>query len=350
MAMKIFNQRNHLEVGSAALLGALLAAISPAAPIVWIDNPAEADRVRATEKKPSVLYFYNHTARPAMQMRTETLEDDSVKARLNEFVCVAINQQDYNDLAKEFKLVKVPTVVFLDSQGRELDRAVGFKPADAFVQYLDRITAAYESRTSTTATITPFLSSAVDISQPGPGRQPVTFQFFARNAESVAVIGDFNDWRHDANPLKPEGNGNWTLTAYLPNGVYEYLYLLDGQTHRTDPRNLMRKVNPYGGSNSVLLLGEQKTSPLVQGNSVFFLLYNAQANDIKVAGTFNNWEQFTMYRNPREPGMWGVRYDGLTPGTYQYKFIIDGEWTTDPENYTPMPDMDGILNSSFTIR
>lgn len=37
----------------------------------------------------------------------------------------------------------------------------------------------------------------------------VFFRVWAPHADSVAVIGDFNDWSESANPLSSEGNGFW---------------------------------------------------------------------------------------------------------------------------------------------
>jgi hypothetical protein len=55
-----------------------------------------------------------------------------------------------------------------------------------------------------------------------------------------------------------------------------------------------------------------------------------------------------MYRNPTDPAMWGIKYD-LPPGEYQYKYVIDGTWLPDPENYTPQFEGDNI-NSTFVVK
>src|SRR5690606_23081309 len=147
-----------------------------------------------------------HQARPAKVMASETLANPDVAAKLENFVCVRINTLEQETFARDFKLIKVPTVVFQDIGGKEVDRAVGYKNPSEFAQYLDRITAAYEAAGSRSAagaqnTITPFLSAAVDLMAPRPGTQPVPIRYQNTTAKQVFLAGDFNDWRTDANPL-----------------------------------------------------------------------------------------------------------------------------------------------------
>jgi len=320
--------------------------------IQWIESPAQAQAAWQADKKPVVLFFYTHQTRPSNQLRVETLENPEVKARLANFVCVALDQRMYGDLGKKFNLVRVPTVIFLDEYGRELDRAAGFKSPEDFAIYLDRITHAYTAMHAgpSGGRVAAFRNAAIDIGKPGPKTQPISFSYTGTRIGRVNVVGDFNDWRTDANPLVRGQGNDWTMTAHLPPGVYEYLFLVDGATYLPDPRNPLKKTNPYGGTNSVMLVGNPVTSPVIMGNSVYFFLYDATAKEIKVAGSFKNWEEFTMYRKPNEPGMWGVRYDNMPKGTHQYKYVIDGNWVVDAENYILVTDAEGNTNSSFTIK
>lgn len=324
----------------------------PAA-VQWLETMAGAQQAREDLKKPVLVYLYNHQARPAKVMTDETLNDPRVAVRLENFVCVRINSQEQADLARQYGLIKVPTTIFLSAAGTEIDRAVGLKPADEFVQYLDRITTAQSaadtsSKDGGTATIMPFESAAVDLLTPKPGTQPVRITYASSAPEQAYLVGDFNDWRTDVNPMT-RNNGVWELTTHLREGAYEYLIHIDGEYHR-DPNAKWSRPNPYEGLNSVVLVGNPKQSPTVQGNSAYFMLYDAKASRIEVAGSFNNWEMFTMFRKPDDPGMWGVRYDHLPPGEHQYKYIIDGTWTTDPENYTPTMDHEKNINSTFMIK
>ncbi|CAN5436029.1 hypothetical protein BH09SUM1_BH09SUM1_17840 [soil metagenome] len=319
----------------------------------WFKDIAQADAVRTKEGKPMLLYFFTLQARPAFEMETKTLADPEVAKRLANFACVRIDATEKDDLAKYYRLRKVPTAIFLNAEGKEIDRAVGFKSAEGFIPYLDRIAPPLAAGASNAPTkggdLGPFKNAAVDISVAGRNTHAVPLKFRAPNAKSVYAVGDFNDWRTDASPMQKGADGDWMLTVNLPDGVYEYLFYADGN-YSPDASNKLKKANPYGGMNSLLAIGAYKSSPMVKGNSVFFFVYDAKAMKVDVAGTFNNWKTFTMFRNPKDPGMWGVRYDNLPPGTYSYKYVIDDEWKTDPENYALLIDEEGHQNSSFVIQ
>ena len=71
--------------------------------------------------------------------------------------------------------------------------------------------------------------------------------------------------------------------------------------------------------------------------------------NISVAGTFNDWNDS---RNP----MTDLDQDGiyeavvlLRPGTYQYKFVVDGTWITDPEAEAYADEGRGEANALITI-
>lgn len=56
----------------------------------------------------------------------------------------------------------------------------------------------------------------------------VLFRHRAEEAQSVAVLGDFNDWDEQANPLRKSRRGVWRATVPLPDGRWSYLYAVDG--------------------------------------------------------------------------------------------------------------------------
>ena len=65
--------------------------------------------------------------------------------------------------------------------------------------------------------------------------------------------------------------------------------------------------------------------------STEFSLHAPEAKKVYLAGDFNDWnpEQYSMRKF--KTGMCTKKLK-LAPGRYEYKFVVDGEWCTDPAN------------------
>ncbi len=74
----------------------------------------------------------------------------------------------------------------------------------------------------------------------------------------------------------------------------------------------------------------------------FFLRGNVHAGNVKLAGSFTNWERGALPMTKTDSG-W-VTNVKLAPGKHLYKFIIDGNWTVDKDN--PNVDNDGMGNDN----
>jgi 1,4-alpha-glucan branching enzyme len=85
----------------------------------------------------------------------------------------------------------------------------------------------------------------------GNGRHSVHVEFSHPTASAVAIAGTFNDWRPEATPMIPMGQGRWLKNLALPPGRYEYLFVADG-TWVADPLAPAAVGNPFGGVNSVM--------------------------------------------------------------------------------------------------
>ncbi|HEY3411749.1 MAG TPA: alpha-amylase family glycosyl hydrolase [Armatimonadota bacterium] len=67
------------------------------------------------------------------------------------------------------------------------------------------------------------------------------------------------------------------------------------------------------------------------------LTYKApDAVRVYVAGTFNSWSSSALAMAKGDNGLWTAKLD-LEPGSYQYKFVVDGKWMSDPNAGTPVP-------------
>lgn len=71
------------------------------------------------------------------------------------------------------------------------------------------------------------------------------------------------------------------------------------------------------------------------------------AKKVEIAGDFNDWQRNEFYMEKTHDG-WTFSYL-LAPGNYQYKFIVDGNWMTDPGNPSIVNDGKGNMNSYLVL-
>ena len=73
------------------------------------------------------------------------------------------------------------------------------------------------------------------------------------NAESVCLVGDFNDWDKTAAPMKPLKDGRFKIVLELePESEYEFRYLVNGEEWHNDREAERYVPNPHGSDNCVV--------------------------------------------------------------------------------------------------
>ncbi|WP_428940733.1 alpha-amylase family glycosyl hydrolase [Fontivita pretiosa] len=89
-----------------------------------------------------------------------------------------------------------------------------------------------------------------------------TFKFDSRSLDlkpqSVAVAGSFNGWSKDATPMTdPDGDGIYTATVKLNEGVTYYKFVVNGDRWLNDPASdrELEVDDTFGGKNSAVLIG-----------------------------------------------------------------------------------------------
>lgn len=89
----------------------------------------------------------------------------------------------------------------------------------------------------------------------GPPSHPATrwFTVEAPEATAVSLLGSFSDWKPV--PMLRDKSGTWRAELDLPVGVYEYIYLIDGQP-LLPPEAERYQDDGFGGRNGVLIVGE----------------------------------------------------------------------------------------------
>jgi 1,4-alpha-glucan branching enzyme len=82
----------------------------------------------------------------------------------------------------------------------------------------------------------------------------VVFEFEDSEAVKVSVVGTFNDWNKDKNPMKKE-NGIWKCSIQLKPGKHEYQFVVNDTDWLVDPKSGVAVKNKYEGMNSVIEIG-----------------------------------------------------------------------------------------------
>jgi hypothetical protein len=89
-------------------------------------------------------------------------------------------------------------------------------------------------------------------------------------------------------------------------------------------------------------------SPAQRGGAKLFVhSANPAAKQVCLAGDFNGWDPAALPMS-RRGGMF-VKRIHLAPGEHQYKFLVDGEWQTDPAAEMQVPNGLGSMNSVITV-
>ena len=75
------------------------------------------------------------------------------------------------------------------------------------------------------------------------------------NAETAALVGDFNNWDESADPMKEKKDGTFYTAVTLKKGQsYQFRYLLDGERWENDWSADNYLPNEFGSEDSVVVL------------------------------------------------------------------------------------------------
>lgn len=85
----------------------------------------------------------------------------------------------------------------------------------------------------------------------------VTFRLLpeqADGAQTAHLVGEFNDWKLGATPMKRLKNGEFTVIVNLDSGRdYQFRYMLDGERWENDTEADRYEFSPFGNcDNSVV--------------------------------------------------------------------------------------------------
>jgi hypothetical protein len=88
--------------------------------------------------------------------------------------------------------------------------------------------------------------------------------------------------------------------------------------------------------------------PALEEQEVVLALFAPEARDVKVAGNFNGWRPDATPLKKTGAGKWVVRLM-LRSGQYEYRFVVDGRWSEDPQAAQHVANPYGDFNSVLVV-
>jgi hypothetical protein len=163
------------------------------------------------------------------------------------------------------------------------------------------------------------------------------------NLDSVVRSGKWQSWQKDGWTLSKTGEDMFRLHKKLSlfnrDFDFEDKFNID-ISHWNFPVSEPLKQ----GSSQVM------TEPVkvdFRGNVEFVLKGKSNAYKVVLSGTFNHWNE-QSFRMIKEGQDWKLKFQ-MPPGIYEYKFIVDGEWITDPANKFKVQNQHFTYNSILIV-
>lgn len=171
--------------------------------------------------------------------------------------------------------------------------------------------------------------------------------------EKVSVTGEFNNWRKKKGwELQKVGEYTYQLRKRLDEFddafPVEFKYVINDQ-YWAEPGATFPRIRKFTNSffEETYNLTLYDVVPSIEGDIFFFLEGHENAKEVLLTGTFVDWDESYLKMNKTEGG-WELRLD-LRPDRYEYKFIVDGEWTHDLGNPNKVMNEHGTWNSVLQV-
>lgn len=115
---------------------------APAAPeIVWLTSTDDAAKKSAETGKPILIDFTAEWCGWCKKLDEDTYTDGWVRQEAERFIPLRVDVDKDQAFAQKFQISGMPTIVFTDSNFKELHRFEGYKPAPGFLEEMKKVKA-----------------------------------------------------------------------------------------------------------------------------------------------------------------------------------------------------------------
>jgi len=95
-------------------------------------------------------------------------------------------------------------------------------------------------------------------------------------------------------------------------------------------------------------MAKVKSKKKIKRKKVTFSIDLSGAQEVILMGDFNNWNPKKHLMKKDGNGVWNKAVI-LPPGSYEYKFLVDGHWKEDPQNDQTCLNCFGTYNNIFNM-
>ena len=132
------------------------------------------------------------------------------------------------------------------------------------------------------------------------------------------------------------------------------------QPRHTEPGTMYRPAAPSKARNMTSTTPEKPSTPKPMAEkpkvqkeksnekTIEFQLRMSQARTVAVVGTFNDWDAKRTPMQKDSSGSWKTSM-ALAPGRYEYRFVADGQWLSDPNAKESVGNDFGSTNSVLIV-
>jgi 1,4-alpha-glucan branching enzyme len=101
----------------------------------------------------------------------------------------------------------------------------------------------------------------------------------------------------------------------------------------------LEEIKRTGG----VVTGSQKEQVHIE-----FIYFGPDAKEVYLAGSFNAWQPKSLPMTKNRRGQWKTTVK-LVPGTYEYKYFVDGSWVSDGQCDEMVANSLGSTNCTIDV-
>lgn len=109
------------------------------ADLFWQESLQKAFELAKNEHKNVMVMVEGEECRWCKKMEHRTLADESVQKRLAAYIVVKVSREDENVFEQLPMVEGVPTIFFMTSEKKVLEKVVGYFNVEDFISYIDDV-------------------------------------------------------------------------------------------------------------------------------------------------------------------------------------------------------------------